>query len=70
MEQIKNNNDFKITNEIFENIFQIESKIREYNNIIQKEEGQKYNHSLMKAKQTIIKKKEYLMIIYKIKQKI
>ena len=44
MEQIKNNNDFKITNEIFENIFQIDSKIREYNNIIQKEEGQKYNH--------------------------
>ena len=44
MEQIKNNNDFKITNEIFENIFQIDSKIREYNNIIQKEEAQKYNH--------------------------
>ena len=44
MEQLKNNNDFKITNEIFENIFQIYSIIREYNNIIQKEEGQKYNH--------------------------
>ena len=24
MEQLKNNNDFKITNEIFENIFQID----------------------------------------------
>ena len=70
MEQIKNNNDFKITNEIFENIFQIDSKIREYNNIIQKEEGKNIIIFLMKAKQTIIKKKEYLMIIYKIKQKI
>ena len=42
MEQLKNNNDFKIKNEIFENIFQIDSKIREYNTIIQKEEGQNY----------------------------
>ena len=44
IEQIKNNNnEFKIQNQLFENIFQIDTKIREYNNIIQNEGGQTNN---------------------------